>query len=1431
RIVSKVSEKEHRAVYRVKDRETKTDFSVQFIKLNLRRSYAEDLIRFKREIENAGRLDHAGIVRVCGGGEHQGTPYVVRELFEWEDLAEFMDKGHRFSAAEAAHVTAKLCEGLSYLHGKGVIHGALRPGNVIIRREGGEYQVKLQNFGISLLGEMSEADEREALESFRCIAPEATGILNKRIDERSDLYSLGVVFYRLLTGEMPFKGNEVRTLLHQQVARVAESPAALNAAVPGIMDRIVMKLLSKEPDLRYQSARGLLYDLERAGKGEGEFIPGEKDKKSYLNYSTRLAGREEESSLITKAFRRAAEGGGSICFIGGEAGIGKSRLVEELRGHVYEQGGIFVGGRCFDQENKIPYQPFRDVISEYVNLIGKLDAEDREKEKERIKGVLGDLGGIMVQMNPRMRELLGDVPEIVPLDPERENQRFLMVSSKFFCAIVEKGKGCALFLDDLQWADEGSLNLLREIAEKIGGTNVLLLGTYRREEVGEKHSFNRIKRLSGEDGYPVQDIALKPLDHEALNRVVSGILGEREERTHALARYVLEKSKGNSFFAINVIRELVEGKGVVWEEEGWREDWDKINNMTVSEDMIDMILRRIEGLGEDQNQLLCLGAVIGREFETRLLYRLLDMSPEHIIRLIDEAITKQLLEESAEKGKLLFIHDRIREAFYRRIGKDEERKLHLRIARTIEEMCGEKKEAVLFDLAHHYTEGGDKDKSLEYVLPAAAKAKGEYANEEATKYYRLGIDILEEKGRAGTPAWIRAHEELVEVYLVIGKGDEAIEILKRLLGLKKSDLEKARIYRMLGSAWFIKANLQECEACLASGLRLLGERVPATRTETMVFLLREFVIHLLHAAFPALFKRKVSGGVKAEHREQTWLYHSLVWAYTLFDARKQAFGILRNLNIVESRIGQSKELGVSIAEFGGVCMALALFDRALEHYGKALEIRRALNDRWGEAQNHKLTSYCYLWRGDYASAVPSFQRTIGLFEKIEDMWELGLTVNGLGQAHRYLANYDKSLEYILRYLKISETIKDNYGIGTALDGICSIHIFKGDFEKAEEFGKKALALTERHRIWFVNCVANGWLGYMELERQDYGNSIEYLERAKQLNEENEFLKEYTVHAYPLLADAFIGRFSGRDRGSRGRERKAELRKIRKACDEARRRTRSWPNHYGQSLRVTAKYYALAEKHRKAVKYFRGSIEHIAKLGQRYELARSYYEYGRYLLSSAAGGEGRAELERAYGLFCDLGSPLYMQRCVERLGLRGGGETDESGAKLKMQKRMSAVLETNKYLSSISRPEDMLEKLVDRTLELVGAERGILFLYPAQGERKLEIKAVRQVKDEEIESAGFQAVRNIVSLVEKERKRLIIDDANDKNELNEKLGLSGAGLKSVLCVPVIAKGDIVGIFYLDNRLVKGLFDKEDLWIMDLLSSQAAVAIRRAMPGAD
>jgi PAS domain S-box-containing protein len=1377
----------------------------------------EDQVRYKKDMEAAIHFCHSNVIKVCETGEAKNFPYIVTEHLNGDSLSDLFKIGKSFNIGIALDILVQAAEGLKYLHSQNVLHRDLRPSNIFLRRGGEGHGIKLMNFALPSFLNWKEIKKEEGiLENFGYLSPETTGMLKKEPDERSDLYSLGIICYQLLTGEYPYSAKGIAELLHQHTALYPRKPCLINNDIPPILEEIVFKLINKDPESRYQSADGLLYDIKRLQSKEEVFILGEKDQKKKISPYAQFEGREPELQKISSLLNIAKADNGTVCMISGEAGSGKTRLLEEIKRMVALQGGLVIGGRCTNQQNKPPFQPFQEALDAYIKNLEYLDSEAREQEISRIKNRMGNLSQIVIRFYPGMRQILGEVKDPVYLDPDRENQRFTMVLSELFHHLAGDSKPYLFYIEDLHWADESTMHLFREMTHKINGSNMLLIATCRKSEMPKENLINM----------PMEKIDLNPFELKELRHLTASILGEKEEFTEKITAYLMEKTGGNPLFFINFLINLVKEKTLIWKDGHWEEDWDKIKKITAPESMIDIILKRIRNLPEKLYEMLSLCSAIGREFEIELLVALGSFKQEEMIRLIDEAISLQLLEKYDENGKkkVAFIHNRIWETFYEKMEINQKKILHAQIAEFLEKRHLRNEENVLYNLVYHYEKAENKNKTLEYIIPLADQLKYSYAHEEALHYYLAGIKALEEQGKRDSEEWGKACKGLSEVYLSTGRNDEAIEIAFQLLPLKKTVIEKAEVYSSIGKAYFKKGDWANCEKMIAEGLSLLGEKIPLKSALLALSFVKELFIHLFHNVLPKKIYYRKKASLKKEDLLIQWFYVTLNWAYILSDTYKLIVNQLRMLNLSERRLGISGELGMSLGAYGSICMAIPLFKRAIRYHSIALKMRKDLGDDWGIAQSLQWMGYCYCWKGEYQKSIDYFKESLERFQKIGDLWEIVMAKNGLGFAYLYSGNFHNSLAAFQECDSISNNIKDFFGMGGAQQNISLCLIEAGNLEEAEKAIKKSLSISRKAKDWFTYCAAHLSWGYLKLEQKDVEKAIEYLEIAEKLERKNSFLKDFVVLAYPLLAEAYLEKAQViKDSPTNQKTRK----KIKNACKTAIQKTKSWPNHYGRALLANAKYYAFLGKIQKAEKYFQKSIEYHQKLGRRFETARSFYEKCLFLKVNNKKEAFQYNLSNAYRIFKDIGARSYVERCEELLTQNKenyNNQTDQT--KLNSERKINILTQTIKSLNSILELKELMTKTIDFVIEMLGAQRGIILVYPEEDKNTIEMKVVRNVSNDYIDNESGILSKSIIEKVKQTKKSLVVEDAISDEQFKAEESVIVSHLRSVLCVPILIREKMAGIIYLENSMVSKLFSKEDLEILGLIADHLGMMIENA-----
>ncbi|MCP4136651.1 MAG: protein kinase [bacterium] len=1380
--------------------------AIKILKNNCISHRIEDIIRFRSEVEKLAGIQHENLLQIYEFGEVIGLHYIAMEYMAGKSLAELLAEGE-IPLKKSIDIITGICRGIELTHKMGIIHRDLKPENIIITAN--TNIVKIIDFGLARIKEYNEIVETGEISAiFGYIAPEQSGILKRNIDERSDLYSLGVLFYRLLTGKLPFTGTDICTIMHQQIAHSPDAPGTVNPEVPEILDKIILKLLEKEPHNRYQGTGGLLSDLGKYTKGQTDFIPGLNDRFLNRGYRTRLVGRTKELDALKELFHRTRQDKGGACFISGETGAGKSRLIEEFRDYVCLNEGLLIEGSCFASGHTTPYLPFKVLLDSYLKQYATYSDSRQEEISKQLWKEFKELGEIIIRLNPMMKKILGVCRELPPLHPNKETNRFHMVIERFFTRLSELEKGLIIVIEDLHWSDPGSINLLNGLIENIKTLPLVIAGTYNKRTLSHEDILN----LHTGDQF-VRELDLDLPNRDETNTFIAGLLQEEETNTRELSHFIFKKSKGNPFFTIEIIKQLIEEKALLYKDSSWKIASPVLESIDVPSSITDIILKRIELLEAQEKEILSYAAVIGKEFDLQLLFSLSDSGAEEIVAIVDKAIDLQLLEAGPlEKNTIRFFHDRVKEVFYNYTGELQKRELHRSIAYTIEKINKDSIGSVVFDLAWHFYEAGEKEKSIEYVYPAGLQSKENFSNEEAVRFFTKTLELLEETSpekRKNGQLKIDCRGELAGIYLRTGNYDEAITILNEILPLSTDGIARAKIFRQLSEICYRKGELTNCEEYAARGLALLGKKLPRTKFRVITSLGKELVRHIFHQVFSGIIIRPKEKPRAEEYRLLITFYESLMRMYSLYDFSKLAHSILQGLNYFESRFGISEELAVGYIAYASMCMSVPLFNRARKFHEKGLVLNRTLNSRPGIAKSCHYLGFFHEWTGDFALGAEYLNKSLDLHSKLGDIKEVTMTLNGLVDCHYYRGSYSEALSLNKRNSEMACRARDDYAIATADSGFAKIYRESGDLEKANMHAGNANRLSLEKEIWFCFCQSLIESGCNALEQGCPEKAVMYLEEAKELNEKNSFLKQYTVAVYFNLARAYIEEYLLKEQELPGKKRALYIKKIKEASFLALKKTKKWAAHLGGALRVMGSYYALIGSNDRAKKFFQLSIDHCLKTGREFERARSLYQYGLFLTQVGERELSKKKFETAYQVFCEIAAMLYIERVGKLLGIKEQEIDSTSIQRLLDKERTSSINRLSRKISMIPDIDQLLNEVISEATLLTGAQRGYLFIID-QKSGELIIEAKKDLLGPGKDEYSSEIVEKVLET----GKYCILP-----NEESSYMG-------SVLCIPIKSRYRVMGACYFSNPLSSGVFTEQNADLLLTFLSQAAEAIENA-----
>jgi PAS domain S-box-containing protein len=649
---------------------------------------------------------------------------------------------------------------LRQLHGCGLIHKDFKSANVLVDPKTGH--VWLTGFGIAsrLPRERQSPDPPEFIAgTLAYMAPEQTGRVNRSIDSRSDLYSLGVTLYEMLTGSLPFAASDAMEWVHCHIARQPAAPSERLRSVPASVSAITMKLLSKTAEERYQTAAGVESDLRcclSQWESEGcinEFILGAHDTPDRLMMPEKLYGRDREVETLLTAFDRIVDGGRpELVLVSGYSGIGKSAVVNELHKPLVPPRGLFASGKFDQYKRDIPYATLAQAFQSLIRPLLSKSEEELRKWRDALREALDPNGLLIVELVPELKHVIGEQPPVPELPPQEAQGRFQLVFRRFIGVFARPEHPLALFLDDLQWLDAATLDLLEDLLTRDDLRHLLLIGAYRDNEVSAKHPLVRKLDAIRQAGAAVEDIVLTPLWQDDICQLLVDSLHCEPERAAPLAKLVHEKTTGNPFFAIQFISTLAE-EGLLSFGYGagcWEWDLNRIHAKGYTDNVVELMVGKLNRLPMDTQEALKQFGCMGNSAEFDMLAMAYEKSIEELHQHLWEAVRTGLIFRSEDSYR--FLHDRVQEAAYSIIPRELRSAAHLRIGMLLAAHTpAAKREEAIFEIvnqlnrgSHLITSVNDRERVAELNLIAGRRAKTSTAYDSALKYLKAGRSLLTE---------------------------------------------------------------------------------------------------------------------------------------------------------------------------------------------------------------------------------------------------------------------------------------------------------------------------------------------------------------------------------------------------------------------------------------------------------------------------------------------------------------------------------------------------------------------------------------------------------------------------------------------------------------------------------------------------------------
>ncbi len=1386
---------------------------------------ASELLRHEEEMLR--RVEGPGVVRLLAVEGTDGAPSrLVLEDAGLQNLQQRIDAGP-LPVDLFFGIATSLAETVARLHARRVVHGALAPARVILGAEG---RVTLVHFeDASGLAEARPLEPARLGRALTWIAPEQSGHMNRPVDARADLYALGAIFYAMLTGAPPFRSTDPLELVHAHLAQVPVPAAIANRTVPRLLSDLVQKLLEKAPERRYQSAAGLVRDLQAARQQWEEcgaiepFELGLGDLAQALPLPEALYGRDAERALLVRALEEAAADGVRAVLVEGEPGIGKTALVSALRDETARLGGRFGAGKAAIRSSNVPYLPLTEALRALVRTAsGRNEAVCRH-----LREVVAVAGRIGTELLSEL-DVRGDkIPAVANLEPVEAEQRFRTAVQGLVRALA-RDRPVVLFLDDLQWADQGSLRVLQALATDPEARRVLLVGSVRPAEAAADHPLWAALAVVERLGVPITRCALGPLDVDAAVDFLAATLDVERGRVRALAALVVAKTRGNPFFLRQFLRTLQREGLLVYDQraQGWSWDLPQIERVGISSNVADLMARQIHGLPEAEQLLLQAAACAGPDLRPDLLAGLLDAPLASIEASIRSLVADGLLVR-VEGAGVRFVHDRVQQAAYESCPEELRRALHRRIGRVL---LAERGENMLYRAVDQLNLGAAPDEApaqrIERArrnLEAGAGARMAAAHGSALAYFQTGLELVTDLP-APRALLYELHRDAAEAAFLTGQLDLANELALVGLAHATTTEEIAALQARRITALSAAGRLAEA---IALGTEVLharfGMEIPAgdlyaaaeeehrRLAELLAGRSAEF---LLDRPFDAASEENAFHLVLARMLPPAWFIGSGISPYLA------TRGVIRILEHTLSPL--------SIFSLAALPMSLAArgeFVAAEQFASIAVALARRSGFRPAEAAAlHLEAMVATPWRMPFEHAVGLSREAFRLCVETGDPGEAANawtavvvhSVVGGVELDRILADIEEGLAFFARmgneavpaFLLIDRQLIRCLQGRTDAPGHLGDELFDEAAFEERIRGKGPVPAAFYH---ITRLRAAHLFGDLESARFHAEAARPHLRALGGfvVGTEHPF-----ATALVLLAQTPTAAEWGRVRQMR-----EQFAAWERSCPENFRHRRLLLD--AEIARVEGRALDAAARYDESIEWAtRGGVLHDAALAN--ELAaRHFHRLGRLRVARAYLGDARE-------FYARWGATGKVRALDEAFGVALGFE--EAAPKLGAVGTLDvlSLLEAVESISGEIRFERLLPKLVEVCIRAVGAERGALVLEEggvpvvrATGAAEAPV-----LLQETPLASSDAAPRDLIERVRRERVPVVIDDVRTSPEVRADPYLVRRKTMSLLAFPIRRKEELLGTLCFENSLATHAFAADRVRTLELLAPEIAVAIENA-----
>lgn len=1504
-ITKKIYESPNSLVYQAVLKTNNQPIIIKILKENY--PSPSELTRYKQEYEITHSLDVDSIIKAYDLQRYENSLVMLLEDFGGQSLKSLLSQS-QFNLEHFLNIAIKITESLAAIHAANIIHKDINPSNIVYNTQ--TEQLKIIDFGISsrLSQEFLTVLPPEQLEgTLAYIAPEQTGRMNRGMDYRSDFYSLGVTFYELLSNKLPFETTDPMELIHCHIAQQPLSVHELIPDIPVALSDIIDKLLAKTPEDRYQSAWGIKADLETCLsqlKSQGQISPfplGGQDITEKFHIPQKLYGREQEVNQLLTAFEQVSQGATEMILISGYSGIGKSALVNEIHKPITRQRGQFISGKFDQLQRDIPYSA---IAQAFQNLIRKLLSEPEIKLqtwKQKILKALGNNGQIIIDVIPEVEKIIGKQPPVEQLGKTESQNRFNLFFQRFLSIFCKKEHPVVIFIDDLQWSDLPSLNLIEKLISDSDNQYLLMIGAYRDNEVSLTHPLIQTLEKINQTKVAVNQIKLSPLNVKHIYHLIADTLNCSTEVAKYLAELVAKKTGGNPFFLTQLLYSLYQENLLVFnphqsflDSEGnqqgyWEWSIEQIENVSITDNVVDLMSRKIEKLDDTTQQIIKLAACIGNNFNLEILSVVNNKSQiatakdlqsaldEGLILPLDnnykvpllwntEEISNNKIETSCEYSTYIpykFLHDRVQQAAYFLIPESDKKQFHLQIGRLLlKNITEDELQNRIFDVVNQLNEGSDlitdqleKNELAKLNLQAGKKAKTSSAYESALRYLKISMELLADN------SWehqyyltLEIKVETLEALYLNTKLEKIEELATNILEKANNILDKVKVYELLILSYYAQFKPDQAIDTAIKALGKLGIYLPQKvvieseiknriqrEHNTLKLGLKEKNIEDL-ADFPPMTDTYKLAAISILQPVMT-----ATWT-TNFSLFVEIVITQLNLCIKHNNPPQAAATygcyGMLLCsligdidagyQFGNLSIAFIerYNDPKLEslvvylYYAFIWHWKRYLNDKVAQEEIlNSLQQAINTGNNEYACYISLTYCFIRFFS--------GCHLEQVEQDYKKYTRFIKKLnqEYSINLIEISSNIVTNL-----IDYEC--HLLIGKTQDEENTKINNYNNQKNQWLLFVYYFGKTLVSYF---LKDFYSAISYSKYADNyviavcgavsFSIQHNFYSSLACLAYYNNCDI--------------KQKKQFINKVNKNQNDLK----SWTKSCLENLQhkydlVEAEKARVLGKNWQAEEFYEKAIQGAKKYEFIHEEALAYERAAEFYLALERSEIGQIYLRNAHHCYSRWGAKAKVKQLEEEypeylLGVTNQGKSTKLSTTISTTGAdgeildLATILKASQAISGEIKLEKLLRNLMKIAIENAGAQTGFLILnhegtwvIEAQGTvNKEQVTILESIPIESIDSEISTPIlpTTIINYVVRTQENIVLDNAVSKGQFINDPYIIATQSKSILCTPLLNRGQLSGIVYLENNLTTGAFTAERVELLNILSAQAAISI--------